>query len=280
MDNYRIRKMNKSELQLAVDWAAAEGWNPGLHDAEHFFNGDEQGFFAGEINGRIVAVGSAVCYDDSYAFCGLYIVDPEFRGRGLGFALTKARLEYCGKRNTGIDGVLENVDIYQRVGYKPFYMNHRFQTEASAQGFDHKSIKPIEEGHIAEIINYDRQCFPAKRETFLRQWIQQAEGRSLLFSCEGKIQGFAVRRKCLQGYKVGPLFADNIEVARELFKALQDDIHGEIVILDVPENNPAAMLLARDNSMQKVFATMRMYQKGLPDIDHDKIYGITTFELG
>ncbi|WP_028865758.1 GNAT family N-acetyltransferase [Psychromonas aquimarina] len=280
MDNYRIRKMSKDELQLAVDWAAKEGWNPGLHDAELFFNADAQGFFAGEINGRIAAVGSAVCYDNSYAFCGLYIVAPEFRGRGLGLALTKARLEQCGDRNIGIDGVLENVEIYQRVGYKPFYMNHRFQTEASVQDFDNKSIEQISEEHITEIINYDRQCFPAKREIFLRQWIQQPEGRALFYSFEGKIKGFAVRRKCQQGYKIGPLFADNIHIARELFKALQQDIHGEIVILDVPENNPAAMTLARENAMQEVFATMRMYQKGLPDIEHNKIYGITTFELG
>ena len=40
------------------------------------------------------------------------------------------------------------------------------------------------------------------------------------------------------------------------------------------------MELARESSMQEIFATMRMYQKGLPDIDHSKVFGITTFELG
>jgi len=280
MDDYHIRKMNKSELQLAVDWAAREGWNPGLHDAELFYHGDPAGFFAGEIDGRVVAVGSAVCYDEYFAFCGLYIVDPAFRGRGLGLALTRARLAYCGDRNVGIDGVLENVKIYQRVGYKPFHMNHRFQIEASQQDFDGRRIEQISEAHMAEVMKYERQCFPASRETFLRHWIQQPQGRALFFSSGEQIRGFAVRRKCLEGYKVGPLFADDIHVARELFKALQEDISGEILILDVPENNPAAMELAEENAMQEVFATMRMYQKQLPDIDHSKVYGITSFELG
>ena len=280
MDKLHIRKMKEPELQLAIDWAASEGWNPGLHDAELFYNADPEGFFVGEIDGRIVAVGSAVCYDNNYAFCGLYIVDPQFRGQGLGLELTKARLKYCDDRNIGIDGVLENVEIYQRVGYKPFYMNHRYQVQASLQGFDNLCVTRITEANIDDVIKYDRLCFPAERSNFLRAWIKQPEGMALAFVSNGKFQGFAVRRKCLEGYKVGPLFANDPNVAQELFKALQQDIEGELLILDVPENNPAAMALAAKNDMQQVFATMRMYQKGLPEIDHHKVYGITTFELG
>ncbi len=280
MENFRIRKMNQSEVQLAVDWAASEGWNPGLHDAELFYRADPDGFFAGEIDGRIVAVGSAVCYDNEYAFCGLYIVDPQYRGHGLGLELTKARLQYCADRNIGIDGVLENVEIYKRVGYQPHYMNHRFQIQASAQEVDDKNISVITPEHMGEIFKYDRQCFPANRDAFLRKWILQSQGLSLAFWNDEKIQGFAIRRKCLEGYKIGPLFADDPNVAQALFKALQQDIEGELLILDVPENNSAAMALAAEYNMQEVFATMRMYQKGLPKIDHEKVYGITTFELG
>ena len=212
--------MKRNELHLAVDWAAKEGWNPGLHDAELFYHGDPEGFFAGEIDGRIVAVGSAVCYDNNFAFCGLYIVDPAFRGRGLGLALTTARLEYCGDRNVGIDGVLENVDIYQRVGYKPFYMNHRFQTEANVQEFNSKNIGHISEAHLPDIVEYDRWCFPANREAFVRAWIEQPEAKALVFGGVGQTRGYAVRRQCQEGYKVGPLFADDGHVAGELFKAL------------------------------------------------------------
>jgi hypothetical protein len=41
---YQIRTMTRSELDLTVDWAAAEGWNPGLDDAECFFQTDSSGF--------------------------------------------------------------------------------------------------------------------------------------------------------------------------------------------------------------------------------------------
>ncbi|MEM7395417.1 MAG: GNAT family N-acetyltransferase, partial [Verrucomicrobiota bacterium] len=240
--------MKPSEVQLAIDWAAREGWNPGLHDAELFGQVDPDGFFAGEVEGRVVSVGCAVCYDEHFAFCGLYIVDPDFRGRGLGLTLTRKRLAYCGDRNVGIDGVLENVEIYRRVGYEPSYMNHRFQIEASPRDVDRSCVQSVEDRHMTDIIAYDRRCFPAPREAFLRAWIRQPEGKALVHAPNGKVQGFAVRRKCLEGYKIGPLFADDLPVARELFHALQEDISGEILILDVPEYNPAAMELAREHA--------------------------------
>ncbi|MFA5959181.1 MAG: hypothetical protein WC785_01525 [Tatlockia sp.] len=33
---YEITRMTESELQLAVNWAAREGWNSGIHDALDF----------------------------------------------------------------------------------------------------------------------------------------------------------------------------------------------------------------------------------------------------
>ena len=127
MSEFTIRPMLADELKIAIDWAAREGWNPGLNDAELFYLADPNGFFVGELNGEIVAVGSAVTYDHTYAFCGLYIVAPEHRGKGYGLTLTKHRLANCGDRNVGIDGVLENVEIYKRIGYVPYYQNKRFQ---------------------------------------------------------------------------------------------------------------------------------------------------------
>lgn len=35
--NYSIRSMTRPELDLCIQWAAAEGWNPGLHDADAFY---------------------------------------------------------------------------------------------------------------------------------------------------------------------------------------------------------------------------------------------------
>jgi len=57
---YKIRPMKRDEMNLAVEWAAAEGWNPGLNDAEPFYAADPGGFLLGLKDGEPIAMISAV----------------------------------------------------------------------------------------------------------------------------------------------------------------------------------------------------------------------------
>jgi hypothetical protein len=53
---YHIRRMQADELQIALAWTQQESWNPGLHDAETFYQADPNGFFIGELDYQIIAV--------------------------------------------------------------------------------------------------------------------------------------------------------------------------------------------------------------------------------
>ena len=79
----RIETMRFPEVETVIDWAAGEGWNPGLGDAACFYAIDPNGFFMGVLDGRPIARVSMPIYDEHFAFCGLYIVDPAYRGRGF-----------------------------------------------------------------------------------------------------------------------------------------------------------------------------------------------------
>jgi len=50
--------------------------------------------------------------------------------------------------------------------------------------------------------------------------------------------------------------------------------------MDIPEVNIAAKNLTQKYCMKKVFETVRMYTGELPGLPMDKIFGVTTFELG
>ena len=166
-NQYIVSHMSKDDVAIVIDWARKEGWNPGLHDAECFYQADPNGFFVGKLDEKIIAMGSAVLYDEQFAFCGFYMVDPAYRGKGYGLALTKERLAYIGDRNAGIDGVVHMLAKYARLGYKLAYHNARYHGE-NLHPLLHKSnaITPLSHIRFEELCTYDRQYFPARRESF------------------------------------------------------------------------------------------------------------------
>jgi len=89
-----------------------------------------------------------------------------------------------------------------------------------------------------------------------------------------------VIRKCRQGYKIGPLFADGEAIAEKLLLALTGIAPGEEFFLDIPEPNAAARALVCRHNMQMVFETARMYAGVAPALPLSKIFGVTSFELG
>ena len=74
MADLNVRTMRPDEIAIAIDWAAAEGWNPGLADAACFATVDAGGFLIGELDGAPAATISCVNYDANFAFLGFYIV--------------------------------------------------------------------------------------------------------------------------------------------------------------------------------------------------------------
>lgn len=278
--NFLIRRMKENELQIAVDWAQKEGWNPGLSDANCFFQADHNAFFIGLLGDEPIATGSAVVYDEKFAFCGLYIVKPAFRQQGYGMKLTHERLKYVGDRITGIDGVLENVSKYQRIGYQPAHKNTRYElTNLPAGVPDSTNLIHLDALPFEQLEQFDRRYFPAKRSHFLRCWITQPESVALGYADHG-LQGYGVIRKCFNGYKIGPLFATSLMVARCLFESLCNQVKVGPIYLDVPEPNQNALLLAKHYQMKPSFEVIRMYRNGVPEMDLQGIYGITTYELG
>lgn len=269
--------MRRPDLDVAMQWASREGWNPGLHDANVFYSADPSGFFAGFVSGVPVACISAFAYGNSFGFLGLYIVKPEFRGKGYGIRIWEKALKHLGVRNVGLDGVVARQADYEKYGFRFAYRNLRFAgIIAPANSSNVVDLKDIE---IREIVEYDSRMFPARHDDFVSRWVSQKGSKALGYPSGDRLAGYGVVRPCVTGFKVWPLFADNSEIAQELLSGLAGRVDGEIFI-DVPEPNQQATDLVEKSGMKKVFETSRMYNKRTPDLPIDRIYGVTTLELG
>jgi ribosomal protein S18 acetylase RimI-like enzyme len=279
-----LRAMARPELDTLVEWAAREGWNPGLDDARIFWNTDPQGFVAAELDGELIGGGSVVSYGGHFGFMGFFIVRPEYRSRGLGQQLWLHRRDRLLARlqspaTIGMDGVFAMQAFYARGGFVLSHRDLRYEARGGA-GAPAPGLVDVREVPADTLSRYDAARFPSPRKRFLESWIAQPHARGLAAMPGGTLRGYGVIRACRQGHKIGPLFADDPDTAESLFRALLAFAPGEAVFLDVPENNPHAMALARRHGLKEVFGCARMYHGPPPDLPHEQIYGVTTFELG
>ena len=284
MPNVQVRALNAAEVERLVGWAAAEGRDPGLDDAAAFRAADPGGFLGLFVDGEMASTISVVAYDAAFGFIGFYICRADFRHKGFGKRIWDAALERLGERTIGLDGVVAQQENYAREGFVLAHRNVRYTGPAPAANPIDPALVEIDPaaraGLIDAIADYDARFFPVQRDAFIRSWIAPPKRRAVAFILADRMHGYGVIRACRSGYKIGPLFADDAGVAESLFVALAAPHAGKPVTLDLPEPNSAARALAERHGLTPAFETARMYRGGTPTLPLDKIFGITSFELG
>jgi GNAT superfamily N-acetyltransferase len=278
--NLRIRAMRPEEIAIAVDWAAGEGWNPGLGDGACFNTVDPDGFLIGELDGAPAATISCLNYDSAFAFLGFYIVRRDLRGRGYGLRIWNAAIAHAGARTIGLDGVVAQQQNYRKSGFQLAYANIRYGGSVARRSRPPAGVMPLAEVPFATVEADDARGFPAPRRAFLRSWISAPDhiGRALVR--DGSLAGWGVIRPCRCGHKVGPLIADDRAAAEAVLAVLIAAAGAREIFLDVPSVNAEAVALAREHELLPVFETARMYTGAIRPLTLERVFGVTTFELG
>jgi ribosomal protein S18 acetylase RimI-like enzyme len=283
-EEFSLKKLDKTEMVTLVSWAEKEGWNPGPYDAEVFYNTDPDGHYGFFLNGEMIAGGSVVSYSGQFGFMGLFIVKPEYRSSGIGRKLWYQRRDLLLSRLVkgaviGMDGVVAMQPFYSRGGFVSAFTDERHEIKGGLYTPD-PYISAIIQNDYNEIIHYDSVCFGLPRPQFLVPWMNIPGNVNLKYNAGGHLKGFVVMRKAQNGYKIGPLFADNAIVAQALYESCLSTAPGEAVYLDISSENVAAVEMTKRFNTRFVFECARMYYGQPPDIAIDKVFGITTFELG
>lgn len=196
-------------------------------------------------------------------------------------------MQHIGDRPCGLDGVFDRQDDYARSGFVLAWCNLRYAFQAT-EGVDLDTacnapppVRRVHSDDFDRIQCYDESCFTVNRSPFLTEWLRADNATAVLTERDRAISGYAVARKCRAGYKIGPLFADDSPHARAMITALCQTLPASATIyLDVPEPNAHAMAIASDLNARETFGTARMYRGTPPAIPIERVFGITSFELG
>ncbi|MFE0133520.1 GNAT family N-acetyltransferase [Streptomyces sp. NPDC059037] len=275
-----ISRATPDDWRTVVEWAADEGWNPGLGDTPSFFAQDPEGFFIGRVDGEAASAISVVNYDDQYAFLGFYLVRPDLRGRGHGLATWNTALAHAGRRTVGLDGVVAQQDNYRRSGFEFAHTTMRYLGPAPTGAPTPVNIRPVEAAGLRAITAYDAASHPADRPRFLDPWLTAPGHRALARIVDGRVTGYGVLRPAREALRIGPLFADTRADAEALFDALTAEADGAPVAIDVPETQPEAVALAETRGLKPTFETARMYTGPVRPLAQERVFGVASLELG
>src|SRR5262249_50758430 len=275
----RIRVMRPEKIALASDWAAAEGWNTGLADAACFATVDPGGFLIGELDGAPAATISCANYDERFAFLGFYIVRDDLRGRGYGLRIWNAAIAHARPRTIGLDGVVAQQGNYRKSGFQLAYANIRYGGRVAPAAAAPAGIVPPAGVPFATVAPHGAAGVPGPPPPVPPRPVRARGhvGRGLVR--DGRLAAWGVIRPCRTGHKIGPLVADDRAAAEAVFAALVAAGPGEVV-LDVPSVNRDAAALAHDHGLAPVFETARMYTGAIRPVRLERVFGVTTFELG
>lgn len=276
-----IRPMRRADLDAALGWARDEGWNPGLDDAAPFLAADPSGLLTGWLGPVRIGCISVVKYAADHAFLGLYIVHPAYRGQGHGKAIWDAGIASAGSRTIGLDGVPAQQQNYRKSGFDFAYGSARWGGSLQGLAAAHRDVRPVTPEDFAAIAAFDRRHVAAPRDAFLRAWLAPSLDRETLgHFAEGTLRGYGTIRRCVSGWKVGPLFAATPAIAEALLSSLALRAGTDPVFIDIPEPNAAATEMIQRFGFTPAFETARMYRGPAPMLPLSHIYGTTTLELG
>jgi Acetyltransferase (GNAT) domain len=180
----------------------------------------------------------------------------------------------------GLDGVVAQQQNYEKSGFKFAYANVRYGGTVAAPDAQRAGVIAMAEVPLAVVEAYDATVFPAPRTAFLRAWISSPGhvGRALVR--DGQLAAWGVIRRCRKGSKIGPVAAEDRDAAEAVLAALITSAGGGKIFLDVPSVNRDALALAQNLGLAPVFETARMYTGPIPPLRLERVFGVTTLELG
>jgi ribosomal protein S18 acetylase RimI-like enzyme len=281
-----IRKLRKEEVSEVKRLCESAHWPYTLKDIERLYQLEPDGWFCATVNGQYAgqAMGLRI---ESLGCIGIVIVHHDFRRQGIATAVTKAALEYLGKKGIKtikLDATAEGYGIYEKINFIPEFSILHYVREPASTGTSLEKadgIKPLKASEIDAISEFDKHYFGVNRFTVLKALIKDSD--SILLKEGKKIRGYAMVKPLdyQDGIWLGPWVAESIPSAEKLLEHVLQNYHNKEIRLGALESNPYAQDLLAKYGFKVDFKITRMrFGSKLKKEDPSGIYAEAGHEKG
>jgi len=218
-----IRLLTPADLEGAFALSSTAGWNQRPADWRMLLRLAPHGSYAAVDEGRIVGTAIGIDYG-TFGWIAMMLVDPVYRGRGLGARLLEAAMGAVpAETPIRLDATPLGRPLYQRYGFVEEEVLTRHVAGADRRrGRDaalHRgSVREPSDADLGSVADLDREVFGADRRTLL-EWSHGTESQYAWVAQNGPERGYCFGREGRLFDQIGPVIAPDDEAAQALVAA-------------------------------------------------------------
>jgi GNAT superfamily N-acetyltransferase len=283
---FAIRSMTPADVAVAVGLARAEGWHDRTRFFDIVFRTATCRALVGEVNGRVVATGTATV-NGPVGWLGGLMVDSEWRRRGYGEAMTAELVRHlrgAGCRTLSLEATDAGRPMYERMGFRLATRYHQLEAGHLLEVPEPPvgaRVRRLHSADLPAIAELDRQATSEDRSGPLRVladmnggWVLErgASGRA-----EATLAGFLLPAERAYGAIVAPRFEDGLYLL---------DLHrssvpvGASVRAGIPHEHGAAWAELESRGWVETWQAPRMLLGDTIDWRPDWIWGQINSAMG
>jgi GNAT superfamily N-acetyltransferase len=225
--------LSAADLPDADALVREAGWNQVAADWEIFRALGT--VHAARDGGRVVATAAALPYGE-FAWISMVLVLPDYRRHGIGTRLLKRCVEQLTAqgRISVLDATPAGLPIYRGIGFRETWSYRRLVRQAAqsptAPSPDVVTVRPIKDADWAALCAYDATAFGADRSALLQRMRGRLPAAELIAELGGRLAGFSLGRNGRSAVQIGPIIAEDDDVALALLGRALPAIAGPIYI--------------------------------------------------
>ncbi len=283
----RLRAMTIADIPAGMRLKELAGWNQTAADWRRFLACSPHGCFVAEVDAQVCGTVATIPFEDRFAWIGMVLVDPEYRGRGFGTTLLETAIDALERLNLAalkLDATPQGKPLYEKLGFRSEYEIGRWTRRRSPSGSANSSTaarESVSPELLESICEFDRHVFGADRRYLLTSLHEEAPEFTRGILRDGTLRGYTFGRRGSFADHLGPWMATDAGTARHLLQDFLASSSREVQIADCPSAHAAAGDLLTSVGFSHTRQLIRMFRgsndyPGRPEL----LYAILGPEFG
>lgn len=233
----KLRGGKMEDLDFILTSLSKEGWYlQGSEDIKYCLNNYPNDTTIVEVNDKPIGFIVTVPMTDTILFVTFLVVSENYRGQRIGRLLWKSMVEKAKGRQLYLVANTEHKDMYIRRGLVnvEYYLDVIVDVQFKKVTVDLEICQVdmlTDDDDMNRLVNYDREITSFDRSNYLYIWLKHTDVKTYVAYLHGRIAGYASVSRYDCRTRIGPVFADSFNIARNLIATISSALPDEPMTL-------------------------------------------------